>query len=100
MASSGANRSNTASQRPPQGRSSRQDKYSVLLPTYNERENLPLIVWLLVKSFSESAINYEIIIIDDGSPDGTREVAEQLEKIYGPDKILLRPREKKLGLGK
>lgn len=29
------------------------DKYSVLLPTYNERENLPLIVWLLVKCFSE-----------------------------------------------
>ncbi|GAB1287245.1 Dolichol-phosphate mannosyltransferase subunit 1 [Apodemus speciosus] len=96
----GASRSLAASQRPPQGRSSRQDKYSVLLPTYNERENLPLIVWLLVKSFSESAINYEIIIIDDGSPDGTREVAEQLEKIYGPDRIqLLRPREKKLGLG-
>ncbi|EDL06545.1 dolichol-phosphate (beta-D) mannosyltransferase 1, isoform CRA_c, partial [Mus musculus] len=71
----------------------------VLLPTYNERENLPLIVWLLVKSFSESAINYEIIIIDDGSPDGTREVAEQLAEIYGPDRILLRPREKKLGLG-
>ncbi|XP_042132796.1 dolichol-phosphate mannosyltransferase subunit 1 [Peromyscus maniculatus bairdii] len=99
MASTGASRRGAASQRPPQGRSSRPDKYSVLLPTYNERENLPLIVWLLVKSFSESAINYEIIIIDDGSPDGTREVAEQLEKIYGPDKILLRPREKKLGLG-
>lgn len=29
------------------------DKYSVLLPTYNERENLPLIVWLLVKYFEE-----------------------------------------------
>lgn len=29
------------------------DKYSVLLPTYNERENLPLIVWLLVKYFGE-----------------------------------------------
>ncbi|XP_008994378.1 dolichol-phosphate mannosyltransferase subunit 1 isoform X2 [Callithrix jacchus] len=80
-------------------RSTLQDKYSVLLPTYNERENLPLIVWLLVKSFSESGINYEIIIIDDGSPDGTRDVAEQLEKIYGSDRILLRPREKKLGLG-
>lgn len=26
-------------------------KYSVLLPTYNERQNLPLIVWLLVRSF-------------------------------------------------
>ncbi len=29
------------------------NKYSVLLPTYNERENLPLIVWLLVKYFNE-----------------------------------------------
>ncbi|TKS77030.1 Collagen alpha-1(XX) chain [Collichthys lucidus] len=75
------------------------DKYSVLLPTYNERENLPLIVWLLVKYFGESGFNYEIIVIDDGSPDGTLEVAEQLQKIYGEDKILLRPRAKKLGLG-
>ncbi|XP_006639559.1 dolichol-phosphate mannosyltransferase subunit 1 [Lepisosteus oculatus] len=75
------------------------DKYSVLLPTYNERENLPLIVWLLVKYFGESECNYEIIIIDDGSPDGTLEMADQLQKIYGSDKILLRPRAKKLGLG-
>ncbi|XP_008411035.1 dolichol-phosphate mannosyltransferase subunit 1 [Poecilia reticulata] len=75
------------------------DKYSVLLPTYNERENLPLIVWLLVKYFGESGYNYEIIVIDDGSPDGTQEVAEQLQKIYGDDKILLRPRANKLGLG-
>lgn len=29
------------------------DKYSVLLPTYNERENLPLIIWLLVKFFEQ-----------------------------------------------
>ncbi|XP_066093101.1 dolichol-phosphate mannosyltransferase subunit 1 isoform X2 [Saccopteryx bilineata] len=99
MASEGASRTPPRSRREPEGRAPRQDKYSVLLPTYNERENLPLIVWLLVKSFSESGFNYEIIIIDDGSPDGTRDVAEQLEKIYGSDKILLRPREKKLGLG-
>ena len=76
------------------------NKYSVLLPTYNERENLPIIVWLLVKYFSESDINYEIIVIDDGSPDGTLEVAKQLESIYGSDRIVLRPRAKKLGLGK
>ena len=75
------------------------DKYSVLLPTYNERDNLPIIVWLLVKYFTEADIDFEIIVIDDGSPDGTLDVAKQLEKIYGSDKIVLRPREKKLGLG-
>jgi len=75
------------------------NKYSVLLPTYNERENLPIIVWLLVKYFDESALDYEIIIIDDGSPDGTLEVAKQLEKLYGDKKIKLRPRKAKLGLG-
>ncbi|XP_057325321.1 fatty acid 2-hydroxylase [Microplitis mediator] len=42
---------------------------------------------------------YEVIIIDDGSPDGTLEVAQKLQKLYGEDKIILRPREKKLGLG-
>lgn len=38
-------------------------------------------------------------MIDDGSPDGTLEVAKQLQSIYGDSKIVLRPREKKLGLG-
>ena len=46
-----------------------------------------------------SDYDYEIIVIDDGSPDGTLEVAKQLQKIYGEEKIVLRPRAKKLGLG-
>nr|SVE79680.1 EOG090X0B9X [Daphnia magna] len=75
------------------------DKYSVLLPTYNEKENLPIIIWLLVKAFTESGDDFEIIVIDDGSPDGTLDVAKQLQTIYGDEKIVLRPREKKLGLG-
>lgn len=29
------------------------NKYSILLPTYNERENLPIIVWLIVKYMDE-----------------------------------------------
>ncbi|XP_065064521.1 dolichol-phosphate mannosyltransferase subunit 1-like [Rhopilema esculentum] len=74
-------------------------KFTVLLPTYNEKENLPLITWLLVKTFTEHKIDYEVIIIDDGSPDGTQDVAKQLQKIYGEDRIVLKPREKKLGLG-
>jgi len=74
-------------------------KISVLLPTYNERENLPIIVWLLVKYFTEASLTFEIIVIDDGSPDGTLDVAKQLQKIYGENRIVLRPRAKKLGLG-
>ncbi|XP_049519447.1 dolichol-phosphate mannosyltransferase subunit 1-like [Dermacentor silvarum] len=75
------------------------DKYSILLPTYNERENLPIVVWLIDHYMSESGYDFEIIVIDDGSPDNTLEAAQQLQKIYGSDKIVLKPREKKLGLG-
>lgn len=46
-----------------------------------------------------SELDYEIIVIDDGSPDGTLDMAKQLQNVYGEDKIVLRPREKKLGLG-
>ncbi|KAK2586631.1 hypothetical protein KPH14_011678 [Odynerus spinipes] len=78
---------------------SKDDKYTILLPTYNEVENLPIIVWLIVKYMDESKLAYEIIIIDDGSPDGTLDMAKRLQKLYGEDKIILKPREKKLGLG-
>jgi len=79
--------------------SSSKDKYSILLPTYNERENLPIIVWLIVKYMDEGNYDYEIIIIDDGSPDGTLDVAKELQQIYGSSKIVLKPRASKLGLG-
>lgn len=49
--------------------------------------------------FDYSKFDYEIIIIDDGSPDGTLEVAQELQRLYGEKKILLRPRAAKLGLG-
>ncbi|KAH8554668.1 dolichol-phosphate mannosyltransferase [Umbelopsis sp. PMI_123] len=75
------------------------DKYSVLLPTYNERDNLPVITWLLARTFHEHNIDWEIVIVDDASPDGTQDVARELQKIYGEDRIQLRPRAGKLGLG-
>ncbi|CAK3816659.1 glycosyltransferase family 2 [Lecanosticta acicola] len=75
------------------------NKYSVLLPTYNERRNLPIIVWLLNKTFTENNLDWEIIIVDDGSPDGTQTIAHQLIQAYGAAHIQLRTRAGKLGLG-
>ncbi|KAL8001555.1 putative glycosyltransferase 2, nucleotide-diphospho-sugar transferase [Plasmopara halstedii] len=76
-----------------------QHKYSVLLPTYNERENLPLIVWLLDKTFVDNKLEYEIVIVEDNSPDGTLQVARELQHIYGKEKIVVLARKGKLGLG-
>jgi len=74
------------------------DKYSVILPTYNERRNLPIITWLLNRTFTEQNLDWELIIVDDGSPDGTQIVANQLAKAYSPH-VLLKARAGKLGLG-
>lgn len=33
-----------------------QNKYSVILPTYNERKNLPIVAWLLNRTFTEQSV--------------------------------------------
>ena len=72
---------------------------SILLPTYNEATNLPILTTLLHRTLTTSQIPYEIIIIDDASPDGTLAVAQRLQTIYGAHRIVLKPRAGKLGLG-
>ncbi|KAL3090921.1 hypothetical protein niasHS_007296 [Heterodera schachtii] len=72
-------------------------KFSILLPTYNEAENLPICLWLIIKYLK--GLSYEVIIIDDNSPDGTQEVAKSLQKEFGAGRIKLLTREGKLGLG-
>ncbi|XVF29379.1 hypothetical protein REPUB_Repub15cG0115900 [Reevesia pubescens] len=71
------------------------NKYSIIVPTYNERLNIALIIYLIFKHLRD--VDFEIIVVDDGSLDGTQEVVNQLQKLYGEDRILLRPRPKKLG---
>jgi len=73
--------------------------YSVILPTYNERDNLPIIYYLLDKVFNEAKLSYEVIIVDDSSPDNTLEVARSIQKSYGEKHVQIVSRKGKLGLG-
>jgi len=73
--------------------------YSVILPTYNERENLPLITQFLHDTFTDAKLKYEIVVVDDSSPDNTLEVAKSLQKIFGKDHFQIVSRPGKLGLG-
>jgi dolichol-phosphate mannosyltransferase len=73
--------------------------YSVILPTYNERENLPIIYYLIDKTFQEAKLEYEVIIVDDSSPDNTLEVAQAIQKSYGEKHVTIVSRKGKLGLG-
>ncbi|MGP6219946.1 glycosyltransferase [Caldiplasma sukawensis] len=67
-------------------------KASVILPTYNEAQNLPVLIHRLMSL----NIDLEIVVIDDNSPDGTGDVAERLVKKYGSIKVI--HRSGKLGI--
>ena len=89
----------------------KENLYSIILPTYNERENLPLIFYLINETFEQmqseyksitpaiSAPTFEVIVVEDNSPDNTLEIAQSLQKQYGDEKVQILPRKGKLGLG-
>jgi len=67
----------------------------VIIPTYNEKENIEKMihkVFSLPKAF-------HILIVDDGSPDGTADIVKRLQKEAYTDKLFIVEREGKLGLG-
>jgi len=71
-------------------------KIAVILPTYNEKENIKKLVPTLSKVFKKNKINGEVIIVDDNSPDGTGDAAELLAKKYPVRTV---HRNEKLGIG-
>ena len=66
----------------------------VIIPTYNEKENIVAIIEA-VMGLSES---FHVLIIDDGSPDGTAAIVRSLFSNY-PGQLFLEERQGKLGLG-
>lgn len=66
----------------------------IIIPTYNEIENIEK---MIRKVFSLSE-KFHVIIIDDGSPDGTANKVKELQKEY-PNSLFIEERKGKLGLG-
>jgi len=64
------------------------EKLSIVMPAYNEEGNLPNTIEPLIKIFNELSIDYEILIINDGSKDKTGEVAENLSKKYPKIRVI------------
>lgn len=69
---------------------------SVIVPTYNERARLTELVNALFVAARSSDVNLEVVIVDDNSPDGTGELADELAATYA---IRVVHRSGKLGLG-
>ena len=70
------------------------DRKAVIIPTYNEKENIEAIVR---KVFSLEG-SFNVLVIDDGSPDGTAAIVKELQGEF-PDRLFLIERSGKLGLG-
>ena len=69
-------------------------KKLVIIPTYNEIENIALIL----KSVISLNLNYHVLVVDDNSPDGTASAVKKLQLVY-PGQLFIKERTGKLGLG-
>ncbi len=70
------------------------DSKIVIIPTYNEKENIEKII----RAVFGLEGNYSILVIEDGSPDGTAAIVKQLQDEF-PDRLFMIERKGKLGLG-
>lgn len=72
-------------------------KFSLIIPTYNEGDNVPEIVSILSQLLdSEIPGEYELIVVDDNSPDGTWKIAQDLTPEYRQLRVMRREKEKGL----
>ena len=67
----------------------------VIIPTYNEKENVENII----RAVMSLPLGFHVLIIDDGSPDGTADIVKRLQAETYKDSLFLIERAGKLGLG-
>ena len=70
-------------------------KRLVIIPTYNEKENIEAII----RAVLDLPVDFHILVIDDGSPDGTAAIVKQLMKDKFADRLFIVERQGKQGLG-
>ncbi|MEA1984378.1 MAG: polyprenol monophosphomannose synthase [Euryarchaeota archaeon] len=69
---------------------------SIIIPTYNESENIENMINAIERVFSNNTINGDLVIVDDNSPDKTAAIAERMEERYGNIKVIVRTRDRGL----
>jgi dolichol-phosphate mannosyltransferase len=69
-------------------------KSLVIIPTYNEKENIRNII----KAVFSLETSFHVLVVDDGSPDGTGEIVKSIQVDF-PDQLFLIERQGKQGLG-
>ena len=74
-----------------------QSRYLIVLPTYDERENLPRMIDALAAIRDQIPMPGEVLVVDDGSPDGTGQLADQLAARHDWLHVLHRPAKQGLG---
>ncbi len=67
----------------------------IIIPTYNEKENIENII----RAVFGQPTKFDILVIDDGSPDGTAAIVHRLIDTEFPDRLHIMERSGKLGLG-
>ena len=69
----------------------------LILPTYNEAENIEGLVRAALTQLATTGVEHTILVVDDGSPDGTGRIAARLAAELAPVRVLHRDRKQGLG---
>jgi dolichol-phosphate mannosyltransferase len=69
----------------------------LILPTYNERDNLEPLVRAVLPRLASTGLAHKVLVVDDGSPDGTGEVADRLAAAIPEVEVLHRAHKHGLG---
>lgn len=72
------------------------DDLNIILPVYNERETLEIVIKEWTKELTKHRLKYHLIICEDGSKDGTKELLKKIKKKYA---LILNQKDKRRGYG-